>query len=182
MLLLCTFKFHKSIIFRYHLSFVNVNLCDVDSKLESKKRCYINSLHFFYFLNCIFILRIMSINKEWFIINYIFRNPVVSFANNSNKTATKKYQTEFFITYWMLKLWPKRIGFHILLCQIQTKFLPCITCASSSSDSLEVSHGFLQMSRAQPPASSKDFVCTLAREAGWAEEQDRQNYTFFSHF
>lgn len=40
MLLLCTFKFHKSIIFRHHLSFGNVNLCYVDSNLESQKRCY----------------------------------------------------------------------------------------------------------------------------------------------
>ncbi len=53
-----------------------------------------------------------------------------------------------------------------LLCQIQTKILPCITCASSSSDSLEVCHDFLQTSQAQPAASSKDFFCTLAREAG----------------
>ncbi len=123
----------------------------------------------------------MSINKVWFIINYIFRNSVVSFTNNPSSNKTKRPQQSTkqssLLHIECLNGDKSEYVFIFWLCQIQTKFLRCITCASSSSDSLEVSHGFLQMSRAQPAASSKDFVCTLAREAGWAEEQDTDRIT-----
>lgn len=105
-------------------------------------------------------------------------------------SSSKIYQRVLYYIYWMFKRWQKWMGFHIdfvcfycismaLLWQIQPKILPWITCASSSSDSdsLEVCHGFLQVSQAWPAASSEDFFCTSAREAGWAEEQDTARIT-----
>lgn len=89
------------------------------------------------------------------------------------QTVTKMNGFSYIFFFFLLYI------YMALLCQIQTKILLWITCASSSSesDSLEVFHGFLQMSQAWPAASSEDFFCTSAREAGWAEEQDTARIT-----